>query len=129
MDLKETSSSILTGKASKLNYKQESKIFMDLHPEIALRPTSEFSIPIFRFKKRFDYVENPLRDKKVTLHRVVKDGKFGIIYFKKGIIWNSAKIILPAKFEYIEHRKIERIIDAVQNGKLIHYDESGILLK
>lgn len=80
--------------------------FMDVYPELELVPTTSVNIPIFNFSKKYDYIQNIERKgdngHKETFHLLVKDRKFGVLYYNTSSIFDKIKVALPASYDSIE---------------------------
>lgn len=87
--------------------------FMDKHPELKLKPTTDVDniIRISNFSRKYDYIQDLNRKgengKNESFHLIVivgtngdKDTKFGILYHRMGSL--SDCVALPALYESIE---------------------------
>ena len=81
--------------------------FMDLYPELELRPVTEF--PQHYKIQEFDYVQNlDSTKRKIPAHMhgvfflIVKDGKFGIYMFDSGWISDKYTIVVKPEYESID---------------------------
>lgn len=107
---------------------------MDKYPELQLVPTARVTIDIPKFQNKFDYVQNldrVVQNKKEKFHLVVKDNKFGVLFYAFGIFFDKKDIALPAKYEHIEYLyKINRSFGAIvqRDGKFgLYYWAYGLL--
>lgn len=77
--------------------------FMDLHPELNLKPTSDF--PQIEGISKFDYIQDlNLRENNSTqgcFYLIIKDGKYGIFMYDPGFFFDAYAIALKPVYEEI----------------------------
>ena len=78
--------------------------FMDKYPELKLRPVTEF--PNHPKISNYDYVQDlRLKGKKAPqgyFYFTVKDEKYGIYMFDRGLFDNTTSVVLTPEYERIE---------------------------
>jgi len=105
-----------------------------LHPELNLKPLSFFADKgLSFFFNSPDYVELPEKSSHPNYLYIVKDGKFGILYwcYEEHFLYtkNKHERIIPCEFEKIEKRIDEGMFVCYTEGKRTFYDLCGVMLK
>lgn len=104
--------------------------FLLLHPELNLRPISEFRQLHFRIN-RPEYVEDPSKSSKPEYLYMVRSGKIGILYWKVVKRWygasNQYRRIIPCKYDRIEKR--DDMFICYKGGACVYVDLKGNILK
>lgn len=84
--------------------------FMDKYPELNLRPVTEF--PEHSKIRHCDYVQNlnltGLKAPQGYFYLIVKNAKFGIYMFDRGLLSDTTSLVLPPQYEYIVFVKNRR---------------------
>lgn len=100
------------------------------HPEYNLRPFSEFKELSF-FMKEPDYVEIPSESKVPNYYWIVKNEKFGILFWHHKHHWygntNDYNRIIQCKYDRIE--KLDGIFACYNGDDIIYIDKNGKRLK
>ena len=104
------------------------------HPEFHLKPLSFFRDQgLSFFFNSPDYVEIPEQSVHPDYLYIVKDEKFGILYwhYEKHFLYteNKHERIIPCEYEKIEKRIEEGMFICYKEEKRFFYDLSGVLLK
>jgi hypothetical protein len=113
--------------------KEEAKLPFYLRcPEYHLRPFSEFDNLFFMFNTP-DYVEDPSKTELPDYLWIVKDEKFGILYWHVKEKWWGGKEddyrrIIQCKYKQIEKRKDMFICTSI-DGHVDYLDLKGNILK
>ena len=100
------------------------------HPEYHLRPFSEFDKVLFWFNNP-DYMEDPKESEKPEYLYIVKDGKFGILYWHFEEHWygdtNDFHRIIQCEYDRIE--KKEDMFVCYKGSERVFIDLKGNILK
>lgn len=106
-----------------------SKPFHILHPELHLRPISEYQKLSFWFNKP-DHEEDPTESEDEKFLYIVKDGKIGILYWNYQKHWygdkNEHERIIPC--EYDRMIKHEGMFECHKGGDIVYINKSGTIL-
>lgn len=100
------------------------------HPEYNLKPFSEFKELSF-FRNSPDYVEIPSKSKIHEYYWIVKDEKFGILFWHHEDHWygdtNDYNRIIQCEYDMIE--KLDGMFACHKDNDIFYYDRQGNLLK
>ena len=103
------------------------------HPEMNLKPISEFEKLHFIFNKP-EYLEMPSGAKPFSCYLwIVKDGKIGIMFWEvaKQLVGYSNKyhIVIPCRYDKIEKNIPQGNFKCFRNNSVVYYDLKGNILK
>lgn len=116
----------------KCGYKFEegSLPFYLAHPELHLRPISEFEDLVFVFNKP-EYVEDPSKAIDSEYLYIAKGGKLGILYWRVEHKWwgtnNDFRKIIPCKYDSID--KEEGYFVCHSGAEIVYFDLQGNILR
>lgn len=100
------------------------------HPEYHLKPFSEFEKLFFWFNSP-DYVEDPKESEKPDYLYIIKDGKFGILYWHFEEHWygdtNDFHRVIQCEYDRIE--KKEDMFVCYRGNERVFIDLKGNILK
>lgn len=100
------------------------------HPELHLKPISEFQELFFWFIKP-DYIEDPKESEIPCYLYIVKDSKVGILYWFHEKHWygdkNDYHRIIPCEYDRIE--KKQDVFVCYKGGDKVYIDFKGVILK
>lgn len=113
----------------KFDFKDQRPFYLR-HPEYNLRPFSEFK-DLFFFFNTPDYIESPIKSKIPEYYWIVKDEKFGVLFWHHEDHWygdtNDYHRIIQCKYDKIE--KLDGMFACYLGKEITYIDREGNILK